>query len=207
MSDLVTADTSSTDVEAFFDDLEPTPPLPQTVPERRRPRPEETRSRVESIADQANKTHGGLPIGEHETLKVISSKKGGANVNFIVLATGYRAGSIKSYTNRLITRGLARRENGLFFSTNDGLLVAPPQKLPNGDALIEHYRRTLPAGEGQVLGALRRRHPVHLDLAAVTKECDGLALGSVKSYLNRLATRGLVVRGGGNNWLSGEFGL
>ena len=65
------ADTSGMDVEKFIDQLE-APASPQPVLERHRSRPEEprlpsraTRSRVESIADQANKTHGGLPIGEH----------------------------------------------------------------------------------------------------------------------------------------------
>ena len=180
---------------------------PAVLPESIQPKPKETLKAKSERIQRVNAERGSIPPGEWETLKVISSTKGGANVNLIVLATGYRKGSIKSYTNRLITRGLIRRENGIFFSTGAGLLVAPPSKLPKGDALIDHYRRTLPAGEGQVLGALRRLHPSHLDLAAVTMACEGLAMGSVKSYLNRLATRGLVMRQAGNNWLSREFGL
>lgn len=212
--DLAHADTGGMEVEAFLDQLKASP-QPRSLPESIQPKPKETshaksgriqRVNAERAANKPNDT-GGIPIGEFETLKVISSAKGGANLNLIVLVTGYRKGSIKSYTNRLITRGLVNRENGVFFSTGAGLLVAPPTKLSKGDALVDYYRRTLPAGEGQVLGALRRLHPVHSDIAAVTATCEGLAMGSVKSYLNRLATRGLVERDKGKSWLSKEFGL
>lgn len=204
----VDADTGGMDVEAFLDGIgvpsQSTEPKPKETLQAKSERIQ--RVNAERSANKPKDT-GGIPIGEFETLKVISSAKDGANLNLIVLVTGYRKGSIKSYTNRLITRGLVRRENGIFFSTNDGLLVAPPAKLPKGDALIDHYRRTLPAGEGQVLGALRRLHPVHMDLVDATTACEGLAMGSVKSYLNRLATRGLVERDKGKSWLSKEFQL
>jgi hypothetical protein len=137
-----------------------------------------------------------LPPGELKTLRAIATAKDGATLAFIVLVTGYRAGSIKSYTNRLSTRALVTRDHGRFFATPEGLTAAPSASLPSGKKLAEYYLKTLPPGEAQVLRIIFEHYPRQLTLEDITEHSVDLAAGSVKSYVGRLRTREIVERRG-----------
>lgn len=145
----------------------------------------------------------GIPIGESAVLRSICAHADkGATTALLVLETGYRKGSIKSYLERLRTRGLIERIEGKRVRpTEEGAMVFPLAKKRSKDEMLQHYIRTLPAGEGRTLGAVARGKTT-LSAIAVAAQC---AVGSAKSYTERLATRGLVVRKDGQVTLAPDL--
>lgn len=198
------SNTLAEDLEAFLEDLRVA-----AVPKARVAAPKVAPVKVPQDVTKAPAVPvvDGLPPGEAAVLYAISQKKGGATKPYLVLVTGLAAGSIKSYTQRLASKGLVTRGIGVFLATAAAFKLMPERApLPSGKALVDHYIDTLPGGEDKVFGAIARgsRNPwSRAQLAEVT----GLAEGSVKSYTQRLVTRGLVERSGDGVRLHSEFGL
>jgi len=186
--------------EEFFKDLGSvvaTASKPKPLPEIIQPKPKETlATKAERVRASVRKTPDGstgLPPGEEQCLRVISSRgEQGASTELLVLHTGYRAGSIRSYTHRLVTRGLARRQKNIFYATGAGDELCPAGQLPTGKKLLDHYEETLPPGEAFVIRRLRvAKAPLSVsDLATGGTYTEG----SLRSYTHRLCTRGIIKR-------------
>lgn len=200
------ASTLSEDLGAFLEDLRAT-----AVPKAPAAAPKTAPAKTQAAA--VPKAHAvpvvdGLPPGEAAVLDAISQKKGGATKPYLVLVTGLAAGSVRSYTQRLVSKGLVSRGNGVFLATAEAFKLLPERApLPSGKALVKHYIDTLPGGENKVFETIARGARGSSWSRSLLAEATGLAEGSVRSYTQRLVTRGLVERSDDGMRLHSEFGL
>lgn len=155
---------------------------------------------------QSGTPHSGdsnLPKGELAVLRVVAQSNGDCTVSRISLVTGLRGASVESYLNRLSGKGLVDRGRGLATCTVEGIKSAGdlPPKL-SGKDLLKRELNTLPKGEAKVLAeVMSSKSSISRDDIA---KSTGLSAASVESYLNRLATRKLVLRDKGKACINRE---
>lgn len=140
---------------------------------------------------------GSLPKGERLVLTAIAQFNGSAvDVDQLFTLTGYKARSISDYVGRLRAKGYVSPDWPVI-ATQAGVDALGPsfEPLPTGDALLQHWRGKLPAGELKVLDVLVREYPNGLGNGDIG-EATSYASRSVTDYIGRLKARRLVERVG-----------
>jgi hypothetical protein len=132
-----------------------------------------------------------LPVGERAILTAVVQYPGLDRTRLTVL-TGYKKSSRDAYIQRLVNRDYvtANRE---VYPTKAGVAALGPtfEPLPTGPALIDFWRKKLPAGERQIFDYL-------LSVAGSTvareviREATGKKKSSTDAYLQRMKARGIV---------------
>lgn len=158
-----------------------------------------TRPEAVPAAASGSRPVGGstLGMGERKVLTVIY-QHGGATAELITVATGYKRSSRNTYLQRLSHAEMIVREGDRWSITSTGRGALGPElkPLPTGDELRLHWLTSLSGGEQIVLQKLCEAHPHGLSASELDARTD-YARSSRNTYIQRLASRELVVRRGG----------
>lgn len=140
---------------------------------------------------------GEIPAGERK-LMVGIAQRGNATVRQLVLLSGLKTSSVKTYLARSSRRGLIAAEGDRYVLTEQGREIvgdAPP--LPTGKSLRDYWINDVPEGEGRILAILVERYPESVTPYELIALTDYQA-SSVKTYVGRLKARDLVDIENGN---------
>lgn len=144
---------------------------------------------------------GALPKGELAVLTACAQHEGGCDRQQLTALTGYKRSTRDAYVQRMITAGLVELHGSQVVATREGLGALGPdfERLPTGDALLDHWLRRLPEGERTILSTLAPRRDGSLVTrqgGVVSRDALSDATGYKRStrdaYIQRLATRKLV---------------
>lgn len=130
--------------------------------------------------------------GAREVLKAIAQFDGCDDTQIAVL-TGYKKTSRTTFKQQLQSRGLISKAGDNYVATEEGVatLGGDFERLPEGDALREHWNRKLSGGELVCFQAFCEAHPNDLsneDLMAKT----GYLKTSITTFKQRLTARKLI---------------
>src|ERR1051326_198939 len=169
---------------------------PEVVTEPRRTRTETEMARsaapprpVHASADSSAE----IPKGEQAVLRAVAHYPEGCSRKQLTTLTGYKRSSRDTYLQRLRGRGLVELRGDRATAMPAGLALLGPdfEPLPIGAALLEHWRRRLPEGEGRALDVLVAAYPAGVERAGMDGP-TGYRRSSRDTYLQRLAARRLV---------------
>lgn len=136
-------------------------------------------------------TNGGLPPGEHATLKAALQYPGLDRKRLTVL-TGYKRSSRDAYIARLVQKGFVETRGQELHPTQAGAAaIGNFEPLPTGEALIEYWKTRLPEGERKTLEVLIEARGEDVDREKIDDQ-TGYKRSSRDAYLMRLKARGLV---------------
>lgn len=146
------------------------------------------------IEKQASENNSTLPNGELKVLTVCAQKDNGATKTQIILLTGYKGASVKTYLQRLVAKGLIVRNADRFEATGEAsyYLGADFEPLPTGQDLRDYWLANLPEGERKILAVLLTAYPASLTRNEITDDTD-YSPASVKTYLQRLSAKELII--------------
>lgn len=113
------------------------------------------------------------------------------------MLTGYKRSTRDAYLQRLRGAGMIDQQGDQIVATAAGLgeLGSDFEPLPTGADLREHWLRRLPEGERRVLEVVVDGHPRAVARDSIT-DVTGYKRSTRDAYLQRLASRRLVVAGG-----------
>jgi hypothetical protein len=135
--------------------------------------------------------NGGLPPGEHATLKAALQYPGLDRKRLSVL-TGYKRSSRDAYIARLVQKGFVETRGQELHPTPEGAAaIGNFEPLPTGADLIEYWRGRLPEGEKKTLEVLIAASGEDVDREKIDEQ-TGYKRSSRDAYLTRLKARGLV---------------
>ena len=139
----------------------------------------------------------GLPRGERLILTAAAGHPGGVTREQLSVLTGFKRSSRDTYLQRLRTRGYVDGSGESIVATDAGVaaLGSDFEPLPTGDALRDYWLGRLPEGERKILEVLIRHYPDEVDRESLG-EATEYKRSSRDTYLQRLASRKLVVTGG-----------
>lgn len=142
---------------------------------------------------------GSLPKGERVVLVGIAqSGTAGATKGQLVLLSGLKSSSVKTYVQRLRNKGLVTSTGARFFTTEEARsMLGHFEPLPSGEALRSYWVNSIPEGESKILSALISVYP-HTVTREELVERTGYEPSTVKTYVQRLKVRELVVIDDGN---------
>jgi hypothetical protein len=133
-----------------------------------------------------------MVTGERKILTAVAQHIEGVTRNQLTVLTGYKRSSRDTYLQRLRSRGLVADGERLTV-TDAGIaaLGSDYEPLPTGAALLEYWRRNLPAGE---LACLEVAVAVYPDAVSRDQISDATAYkrSSRDTYLQRLRSRHLI---------------
>jgi predicted transcriptional regulator len=140
----------------------------------------------------------GLPSGERRLLVAIAQQRGGgATLSLLRLLSGFKTSSVKTYLTRLRGKGLVTNEGDRFHLTAGAYeILGDFEPLPTGRALRDHWLSELPDGESKILSILFGVYPHVMSVDEIVQRTP-YTLSSVKTYVTRLKTKGLIVVEGG----------
>jgi uncharacterized protein len=142
--------------------------------------------------------HGeSLPKGERAVLTAAAQHDGGVTREQLTVLTGYKRSSRDTYLQRLRERELVVMDGERIVATAAGIAALGPnfEPLPTGEALLEHWRAQLPAGERAVLEVVVAAWPEAVDRERIS-EATEYQRSSRDTYLQRLRSRQLVTDAG-----------
>lgn len=115
----------------------------------------------------------------------------------VVLGAGYTKRTRQLYVQNLQTKGLVERRDGRIVIMGKGVATVPPgtKMLPRGKALVQHFIKDLPVGEGAILEMVLAAHPKPLPLTAIEAKL-GYTLRTRQLYIQNLQTREAIKRVG-----------
>ena len=167
-----------------------TPPAQRTTPVR--PPAAPSVPRVTRTAPAA--AHGqGLSKGERTVLTAVAQYPDGLSREQLTTLTTYKRSTRDLYLQQLGRRGTVGLSGGRIVVTPEGMALLGDDfdPLPTGDALLEHWRSKLPAGERSVLDALVSRYPRGVHREEVS-EVTGYKRSTRDLYIQQLQRRQLV---------------
>ena len=137
-----------------------------------------------------------LSKGERKVLSAVAQSGSGCSLTELTLLTGYKATSRYEFIRQLKSKGLVEG-SGPIVATAAGIsaLGTDYQRLPTGDALREHWARTLAGGELRIFEIITSKYPepIHKDQIAVEANYKST---STYEFLRQLKARKLVVDAG-----------
>jgi uncharacterized protein len=142
--------------------------------------------------------HGeSLPKGERAVLTAAAQHDGGVTREQLTVLTGYKRSSRDTYLQRLRERDLIAMGGERIVATDSGIAALGPdfEPLPTGEALLEHWRARLPAGERAVLEVVVAAWPDAVDRERIS-EATQYQRSSRDTYLQRLRSRQLITEAG-----------
>jgi cell division septum initiation protein DivIVA len=136
---------------------------------------------------------GVIGAGEQKILIAIAQNDAGVYREQLTILTGYKRSTRDAYIQRLATKGLIDVGPPVR-ATEAGIEALPAdfEPLPTGDALREHWIRTLPVGERAVLEVLAAAHPDAVSRDEITDRTS-YKRSTRDAYIQRLTLRKLVV--------------
>jgi hypothetical protein len=136
---------------------------------------------------------GVIGAGEQKILIAIAQNDAGVDREQLTILTGYKRSTRDAYIQRLATKGLIDVGPPVR-ATEAGIELLPAdfEPLPTGDALREHWIRTLPVGERAVLEVLAAAHPDAVSRDEITEQTS-YKRSTRDAYIRRLTLRKLVV--------------
>lgn len=165
------------------------PPLPKTV-------------QVEPI----NLSTEAISKGELAVLKALAQYPQGVTRPHLTVMTTYKKSTRDRYINYLQQKGLVEVNGAYVLATEAGALALGDdfQPLPTGQELIDHYEKTLPAGEWKLLEVMLEfgNAGTHRDYLT---ERTGFQKSTRDRYINYLQARGLVEAIGAGLVRASEF--
>lgn len=168
----------------------PAPRAERAARPRHEPRPAAAAPRHAARVPAAE---GRLPRGERAVLTAIAQHPDGVTREQLTVLTGYKRSSRDAYIQRLGERGLVSREGRTVLATEEGVAALGPdfEPLPTGEALVEHWRERLPAGERALFEVLIAAYPEAVE-REVLSASTGYRRSSRDAYVQRLRARQLV---------------
>lgn len=148
---------------------------------------------------------GTIAKGEETILNAIAQYPGGITNEHIAILTGYKATSRRTYLQKLASAGYIRKDGENYEATQEGMnaLGTRFEKLPTGRSLLEHWLTKLPEGEKKILQALydadRSMSREEIEQATAYKAT------SVRTYVQKLSARKILVNEGGNISISPDL--
>ncbi len=111
----------------------------------------------------------------------------------IAVLTGYKKTSRTTYKQQLKAAGYLSEGGRGYLATDTGMtwLGADYAPLPTGDALRDHWMRTLPQGELNLFKVYVENHPDEVPLDAMM-QATGYQKTSVTTYRQKLSARNLI---------------
>ncbi len=135
--------------------------------------------------------NGNMQAGERAILTAVV-QHGVATKSQIMLLTGYRPTSIRTYLGNLSQKKYVELRGDDVKPTLDGeTALGPYEKLPTGEALYHYWREKLSAGESKILDVVWRYGSDGISSEAIQSE-TGYKATSVRTYVGNLAGRKLV---------------
>ncbi len=133
-----------------------------------------------------------IPKGERAVLIAIAQHDEGVTREQLTILTGYKRSTRDTYLQRLGEKAYVKHGDTIT-ATQAGIdaLGSDFEPLPTGDALREHWLRTLPEGERKILEVLTAAYPNPVqrqDLDGPT----GFKRSTRDTYLQRLTARRLI---------------
>lgn len=134
-----------------------------------------------------------LSKGELLILKALGSYPDGVSREHLTVLTGYKRSTRDRYLQYLQQKDMVRTNVNDMIITAVGIeaLGADYEPLPTGQDLVEHYLRTLPAGEVKILSALIEAEGNELARDAIT-DITGYQRSTRDRYIQYLQVRKLV---------------
>ncbi len=132
--------------------------------------------------------------GERRVLIAIAQHAEGVTRAQLTVLVGLKQSSRDSYIKRLLTAGCVERmSDGSIRATADGMATVGDDftPLPTGEALRDHWYKTLPASEAMFLREICAVYPQELSRETLTEQTS-LKQSSRDSYLKRLLARRLI---------------
>lgn len=137
---------------------------------------------------------GKLGKGERAVMTAIAQTGTvGAGRDQLSVVTGYKRSTRDAYVLRLLqAKYVEELPLGDIVATKAGLAwLGDFQPLPTGDALREHWLRTLPSGESRILAELAKVFPSTLERSTID-QLTGFKRSTRDAYIFRLVKRRLV---------------
>lgn len=137
---------------------------------------------------------GPIPKGEQAILIACAQhREAGCSRPQLTVLTGYKRSTRDAYIQRLRERGLVDQKGDRIVATTKGVAAIYDNytELPTGEALQQHYIKTLPEGEGKILAMLCAAHPSDVPRDEIT-DTLGYKRSTRDAYLQRLSTRELI---------------
>lgn len=148
----------------------------------------------------ATGTNGEMGSGEKVVLGAVAAYEGeGMTREHITVQTGYKRSTRDAYIQRLFNKGFILIRDGRISASLEGVaaLGTDYKPLPIGQALVDHYLKTLPAGEARVLEFLINFARGRNDDMSVSRDLISQQTGFKRStrdaYIQRLMARQLIV--------------
>jgi uncharacterized protein len=134
-----------------------------------------------------------LGAGERRVLTAIFQHSEGVTREQLTILTGYRRSTRDTYLQRLRAAGFVEEKDGVIASTAEGASALGPgiEPLPTGRALLQHWLRELPKGEGAVLAILVNAFPGSLSRDEISQKTE-YGRSTRDTYIQRLRSRKLV---------------
>lgn len=148
---------------------------------------------VEEPVRVESEISGSLPVGERRILTVAVQRTAGASLSEILLITGLKKSSVKTYVTRLKKKKFISTEGSRVLATDEGRAeIGDVDPLPTGDALRAYWINELPEGESKILGVLIGAYPHTMSRSEIIS-MTGYEDSTVKTYVTRLKARELIV--------------
>lgn len=135
---------------------------------------------------------GDLPEGERKILTAIAQSGGSLKRFEISQLAGYKRSSLNTYISRLLTKGFVEKSGEDISATPSGLAaLGGYDRLPTGDALLQHWLGKLPDGERKILSVVARVYPSPMPRDSISEMTD-YRRSSTNTYISRLVARKLI---------------
>jgi len=137
---------------------------------------------------------GKFGAGERRVLAAIAQHEAGVTREQLTVLTGYKRSSRDTYLQRLLAAGMAQRgPDAILLVTQQGIsfLGDDFERLPKGQALLEHWLERLPEGEKRILRFVAAQYPSSVSREKLSLE-TGYQRSSRDTYIQRLSARKLI---------------
>lgn len=167
-------------------------PTPRQIREKRQAAP------VAAHRGTPSEKDGKLGSGERQVLTAVAQYPEGATREQITILTGYKRSTRDAYIQRLQARGYVQPGGGDAIVTMQGVDALGPdfEPLPTGENLRRFWLARLPEGEAKLFELIADVYPDTVDRDELTN-ATGYKRSTRDAYLQRLATRKLIVAGRG----------
>ena len=137
--------------------------------------------------------------GAREVLKAIAQSQDGASDTQIGVLTGYKSTSRSVFKQQLASKGFITKGGRGFLATQEGIdfLGSDFEQLPTGDALREHWTRTLSGGELILFQIYVKNYPNEVSNEQIGIEANYKST-SVSVFRQKLVARNLIVTNRGS---------